>query len=50
VGLGLVLDLAGFPIVAIVTAALLLSALPGVAVGIHEGQWKARKPTKSGSS
>jgi MFS transporter, DHA1 family, multidrug resistance protein len=43
VGLGLVLDLAGFSTVAAVTAVLLLSALPGIAFGVKEQRWSARQ-------
>jgi predicted MFS family arabinose efflux permease len=50
VGLGLVLDLAGFPIVAAVTAVLLMSALPGITFGVKERQWKAGASAKSSRS
>lgn len=49
VGLGLVLDLAGFPTVALLTAAVLMSTVPGIAISVREKRWAGRRAGDAGT-
>ena len=43
--LGLALDMAGFPTVAVITATLLLATIPGIALAVRNRQWQSREET-----